>query len=185
MKTIPAFMSTTLGLSGVALLLTMQGLLPSVAHASMVKQSSQRSSSITVRQSGMGTMQTSVVTSSSSGSAQRSMGLYRSHQRQQTTLNLRRSQLSVPHMLRVELENGYVTGLIKVDGETVQTLTDRVTSVDLTPYLSGSDHNVEIMGSYAPVNETVRISFSGPGTQVTQQSNSAGIVNHHLQISVR
>ncbi len=191
MTTTPTFMSTV-GLSGLAMLLVMQGVGPATALASTVKQSYQRSSqsSVTVRRSGSGTTQTSVVTSTSSGpisvgSMRRSIPIYRSNHRQQTMLSLRRSQLSVPHTLTIELDNGHVTGLIKVDGETVHTLTARVTSLDLTPYLSGSSHQVEIMGSYAPISETVKISFSGPGTQMSQQSSGSGILNHQLQISVQ
>ncbi len=103
--------------------------------------------------------------------------------RQQSSL--RAARLTQPYTLTVETTGRAINATVKVDGQTIKTLTSQSESVNLSPYLSAGRHTIEISGTYSPSSANVRMLLSGPGTQTSQQVSGGGTLSQTLQISVQ
>jgi hypothetical protein len=108
-------------------------------------------------------------------------------QTQETSININASDLRAPHFLRVTV-SGSVTqlrGQIKLDGQSIQTLSNRSTQIDLSPYLSQGTHVLKLSGQYFPPDAGIAVEFTGPHTQVSQEASGSGSLNQTLIIEVR
>jgi hypothetical protein len=107
-------------------------------------------------------------------------------QTQETMISLESEQLRHPHFLSVSsLAKGtQLTGQIKLNGKYIKKLDNNI-KINLAPFLKRGKHTIAISGSYRPVRDSVEVSFSGPNTQVSQQSGGNGYFNQILIIEVR
>jgi hypothetical protein len=104
---------------------------------------------------------------------------------QRTAVTLNSTALKQPCWLTVSMVNGQLNGQIKIGTKVIQSLRGERTTVNLAPYLSKGTKTIAISGRYQPMRGAVRIEFSGPGNQVSQQSSGSGILNHSLVVTVR
>jgi len=104
---------------------------------------------------------------------------------QQTRINLSSDSLRKPHILKVSTPTAgeQLTGQIKVDGRVVQSLKNNSTQINLSHLLSQGTHKIEILGNY-PENSSVQVEFSGPNTQVVQQTAGSGTIRQILIVDV-
>jgi hypothetical protein len=108
-----------------------------------------------------------------------------SNSSQRTAVSLNSAALKQPSWLTVSMANGQLNGQIKIGTKVIQSLRGERTTVNLAPYLSKGTKTITISGRYQPMRGAVRIEFSGPGNQVSQQSSGSGILNHSLVVTVR
>jgi hypothetical protein len=76
-------------------------------------------------------------------------------------------------------------GQIVVDGKVVKKLNNKSSEINLSPYLSMGQHNVEITARYSPPTSGVNIQINGPGTNVTQQNSGEGALNYKIDVNVQ
>jgi len=108
-----------------------------------------------------------------------------SSQSQRSTLNLNAANLSQPHILSINSSATQLRGQIVVDGKVVKKLNKNSSEVNLSPYLSVGQHNVEITARYSPPTSGVNIQINGPGTNVTQQNSGEGALNYKIDVNVQ
>ncbi len=104
---------------------------------------------------------------------------------QRGRVSLSAANLSQPHILKIETSATQLNGKIIVNGKVVKNLNDKTTEIDLSPYLSGGEHKVEISANYAPATSSIKVELNAPNSNVTQQTSGNGILNYQLSISVR
>lgn len=107
------------------------------------------------------------------------------HQQIHQQSSLQAARLNQPYTLTVETTGRALNATIKVDGQTIKTLTNQSEAVDLSPYLSSGQHTIEISGTYSPTSASVQVLLTGPGTQISQQVSGGGTLSQTLQISVQ
>jgi hypothetical protein len=108
-----------------------------------------------------------------------------SSQYQRSTLNLNAASLSQPHILSINSSATQLRGQIVVDGKVVKKLNNKSSEINLSPYLSMGQHNVEITARYSPPTSGVNIQINGPGTNVTQQNSGDGALNYKIDVNVQ
>ena len=107
-------------------------------------------------------------------------------QEQKTVINIDSAKLKLPHILSISTPIGtQVTGQISVNGVVIKRLTNPETSINLSSYLSRGRQTITISGSYKPAQSSVEVTFSSPGTQVSQETGGGGILRQTLIIDVR
>lgn len=108
-------------------------------------------------------------------------------QTQETSINIDASDLRYPHFLRVNVSQSVtqLQGQIKLDGKLIKTLSDRSTQINLSPYLSQGTNVLKISGQYFPPDAAIAVEFTGPHTQISQQTSGSGSLNQTLIIEVR
>lgn len=107
------------------------------------------------------------------------------HQQIHQQSSLQAARLNQPYTLTVETTSRALNATIKVDGQTIKTLTNQSEAVNLSPYLSAGQHTIEISGTYSPTSANVQVLLTGPGTQISQQVSGGGTLSQTLQISVQ
>ncbi len=109
-----------------------------------------------------------------------------SYQQQTTGISVNSNALNSPHILSIKTtDNTQMDGEVTVNGVVIKKLQGSQTSFNLSPYLEKETNNVEISGTYKPASSEVKIEFSGPNTNVTQQMSGNGRLNQTLVITVR
>lgn len=108
---------------------------------------------------------------------------FRQQNHQQSSL--RATRLTQPYTLAVKATGRAINAAVKVDGQTIKTLTSQSEAVNLSPYLSAGRHIIEISGTYSPTSASVQILLTGPGTQISQQVSGGGTLSQTLQISIQ
>jgi len=109
-----------------------------------------------------------------------------STQAQETAITIDSASLGQPYILSLSASQGtQLTGQITLNGRVIQELKDNQASINLSPLLSKGRQEIKISGNYQPVQSSVKVEFSGPGTQVTQLTSGNGILNQTLIIDVQ
>ena len=109
-----------------------------------------------------------------------------SYQQQTTGISVNSNALKSPHILSIKTtDNTQMDGEVTVDGVVIKKLQGSQISFNLSPYLEKQIKKVEISGTYKPASSSVKIEFSGPNTNVTQQMSGNGKLNQTLVITVR
>ena len=109
-----------------------------------------------------------------------------SYQQQTTGISVNSNALNIPHILSIKTtDNTQINGEVTVDGVVIKKLQGSQISFNLSPYLEKQTKKVEILGKYKPASSSVKIEFSGPNTNVTQQMSCNGKLNQTLVITVR
>jgi cytoskeletal protein RodZ len=108
-----------------------------------------------------------------------------SSQYQRSTLNLNAASLSQPHLLSINSSATKLRGQILVDGKVVKKLNKNSSEINLSPYLSMGQHNVEITARYSPPTSGVNVQINGPGTNVAQQNSGDGALNYKIDVNVQ
>ncbi|MBW4444788.1 MAG: hypothetical protein KME10_27065 [Plectolyngbya sp. WJT66-NPBG17] len=134
-----------------------------------------------VIQSGGKTM----VLNAPSSSIYSSSKIIQTNSTQRTAVTLNTTSLKRPCWLTVAIAKGQLNGQIKIGNQVIQSLKGSRTVVNLAPYLSSGTKTIDISGKYQPARGSLRIEFSGAGTQVSQQASGSGIFNHRLIVTVR
>ena len=89
------------------------------------------------------------------------------------------------YRLTVETTARSLNATLKIDGETIKTLTSASETITLSPYLStAGTHTLEIVGSYSPSTANTQILLVGPGTRMSQQVSGSGRLRQTLRVSV-
>lgn len=89
------------------------------------------------------------------------------------------------YRLTVETTARSLNATLKIDGETIKTLTSASETITLSPYLStAGSHTIEIVGSYSPSTANTQILLVGPGTRMSQQVSGSGRLRQTLRVSV-
>ena len=78
-----------------------------------------------------------------------------------------------------------ITGQITLNGKLIQDLKVNQALINLSPLLSKARQTIKISGTYQPVQLPVKVEFSRPDTQVTQQTSGNGILDQTLIINVQ
>ncbi|MEB3216460.1 MAG: hypothetical protein VKN72_09535 [Nostocales cyanobacterium 94392] len=104
---------------------------------------------------------------------------------QRGKVSLSNANLSQPHILKIETSATKLNGKIVVNGKIVKNLNHKTTEIDLSPYLSVGEHQVEISANYAPAMSPITVELNAPNSNVTQQTSGNGILNYQLDIYVR
>ena len=109
-----------------------------------------------------------------------------SYHQQTTSISVNSNALQSPHILSIKTtDNTQIDGEVSVDGLVIKKLQGSQTSFNLSPYLEKQIKKIEISGTYKPVSSSVKIEFSSPNTNVTQQMSGNGRLNQTLVITVR
>ncbi len=109
-----------------------------------------------------------------------------SYQQQTTGISVNSNALKSPHILSIKTtDNTQMDGEVTVNGVVIKKLQGSQTSFNLSPYLDKQTKKVEISGTYKPASSSVKIEFSSPNTNVTQQMSGNGRLNQTLVITVR
>lgn len=109
-----------------------------------------------------------------------------STQVQEIAITIDSASLRQPYILSLSASQGtQLTGQITLNGRVIQELKDNQASIDLSPLLSKGRQEIKISGNYQPVQSSVKVEFSGSGTQVSQLASGNGILNQTLIISVQ
>ena len=108
-----------------------------------------------------------------------------SSQYQRSTLNVDAASLSQPHILSINSSATQLRGEILVDGKVVKKLNKNSSEINLSPYLSVGQHNVEITARYSPPTSGVNVQINGPGTNVAQQNSGDGALNYKIDVNVQ
>ncbi|HCF29720.1 MAG TPA: hypothetical protein DEV81_21520 [Cyanobacteria bacterium UBA11049] len=109
-----------------------------------------------------------------------------SYQQQTTSISVNSNALNSPHILSIKTtDNTQMNGKVTVDGVIIKKLQGSEISFNLSPELAKGTKRVEISGTYKPASSSVKIEFSGPSTNVTQQISGNGRLNQTLVITVR
>ncbi|MEO1392617.1 MAG: hypothetical protein AAFV90_06875 [Cyanobacteria bacterium J06634_5] len=118
-------------------------------------------------------------------SRQQSHGQQSHGQQSQSSSHRQTHRVDDDYRLTVETTARSLNATLKIDGETIKTLTRASETLTLSPYLSAAGtHTLEIVGTYLPATANVRISLVGPGTQLSQQVSGSGQLRQTLQVSV-
>jgi hypothetical protein len=109
-----------------------------------------------------------------------------SEQVQRTTIELSTTDLKANHVLKVSAPlDTKLNGKITINGRVVKQFGNQGTAINLSPYLSRGRQTIEVSGRYMPVDSLVELTFSGPETQVSQQTGGDGVVKQTLVIDIR
>lgn len=109
-----------------------------------------------------------------------------SYQQQTTAVSVKANALNLPHILSIKTtDNTQIDGEVTVDGVVIKKLQGSQISFNLSPELAKGSKKVEISGTYKPASSSVKIEFSSPSTNVTQQMSGNGRLNQTLVITVR
>jgi hypothetical protein len=109
-------------------------------------------------------------------------------QTQEDYINIRVADLSKVNTLTIakinNLNEGNLTGEIKINGQKIQDLKGNETNINLSPQLKKGINRVEVIGQYNPVSSSVKIEFSGSSTSISQVTSGGDALNYNLVISV-
>lgn len=104
---------------------------------------------------------------------------------QRGKVSLSSAYLSQPHILKIETSATQLNGKIIINGKAVKNLSNKITEIDLSRYLSVGEHKVEISANYSPKMSSIKVELNAPNNNVTQQTSGNGILNYQLEVSVR
>ncbi|NEP16088.1 MAG: hypothetical protein F6J97_04195 [Leptolyngbya sp. SIO4C1] len=107
-----------------------------------------------------------------------------SFQSQETMVDIDSFDLSLPHLLEISTTGSQLSGQISLNGVVIKTLSGSAITLDLVPYLEAGENVVEVTGSYSPATASVQLSFTGPGTSITQQTSGSGQLAQTLVLQV-
>lgn len=109
-----------------------------------------------------------------------------SYQEQQTTVNLRASDLDKPHVLSISASQKEIqlTAEVSLNGQLIKSLTGNHNMLDLSPYLSLGKQIVSISGNYTPSHSSVKIELSGQTTHISQETGGSGELRQQLIFNV-
>jgi hypothetical protein len=108
---------------------------------------------------------------------------------QLTTVGIYRSDLSRPHILRVQgLMNNVAIPLervdVKLNGKVVKSIANSSLEINLAPLMTAGRYEVEVSGTTRQSDATISLNFAGANTQVNQQSSGSGKIKQKLVITV-
>lgn len=109
---------------------------------------------------------------------------------QATTVSLDRSDLSQPHILRIQgLANNSPIKMrqvaVKINGKLIRSIANNSLELNLAPMMRVGSYEVEISATSPRPDDTISVNFNGKNTNVTQQVSGYGSVKQKLVINVR
>ncbi len=110
-------------------------------------------------------------------------------QTQYSSVSVERSDLRQPHLLRIkgEMNNAPMPlerVVVKLNGKTIKTIVNNSLELNLAPLMVAGRNEVEVSGTTIQSNTTISLRFTGPHTQVNQQSSGSGRIKQQLVINV-
>lgn len=101
-------------------------------------------------------------------------------------ITLDSAKVRQPQILSVSSpKNTQFTGEITVNGKVIEQLKNKKISLDLSRFLLLGKNTIEISGSYKPAKSLVKVEFSGPGNQVSQEIGGSGKLSQTLIVEVQ
>lgn len=104
---------------------------------------------------------------------------------QRGKVSLSATNLSQPHLLKIESSATQLNGRVIVNGKVVKKLSSKTTEIDLSRYLSVGEHKVEISANYAPATSPIKVELNAPNNNLSQQTSGNGTLNYQLDVSIR
>ncbi|WP_088240494.1 hypothetical protein [Calothrix rhizosoleniae] len=104
---------------------------------------------------------------------------------QKSSVGLNAANLGKPHILSIQTSGNQLNGEIRIDGKVVKQIRNKKVDVNLSPYLSVGEHQVEISARYTPTDADVSIEFNAPGTSNNQQTSGDGELKYQMDVIVR
>jgi hypothetical protein len=108
-----------------------------------------------------------------------------------TTVSIDRADLRQPHILRVRgsINNTAIPMQrvdVKLNGKVIKSIANSSLELNLAPLMMAKGrYEVEVAGTTNQSDVTISLKFTGPNTQVNQQSSGAGEIAQKLVINVR
>lgn len=107
-------------------------------------------------------------------------------QNSEIVINVDSANTRQSHILRITtLRDIHLIGEITINDKVVKEFKNEGAILDLSRFLSLGRQTIKISGNYKPVASSIRIEFSGPGTQVSQQTGGSGKLNQTLLVNVQ
>ncbi len=104
---------------------------------------------------------------------------------QTATISIDRSDLSQPHVLRVQGSPRMERVEVKVNGKVVKSIVNDTLEINLAPMMTSGRYEVDVAGTLPQANDTVSVNFVGKNTNVTQQFSGNRNINQKLVINIR
>jgi len=104
---------------------------------------------------------------------------------QTTAIEINSVNLRQPHTIEITSDSGTsIVGYIALDGKVLKTFSGNNASMNLSPFLSKGKRTIVIAGNYRPVDASVSVELTGPGTSVSQSTGGSGKIKQTLVIYV-
>ena len=124
-------------------------------------------------------------TSSQGGSVQQTSVQTNSSQNSEIVVNVDSANTRQPHILRISSPRDIqMIGQVTINDKVVKEFNNEGAILELSRFLSLGRQTIKISGNYKPVASSIKIEFSGLGTQVSQQTGGSGKLNQTLIINV-
>ncbi|MCJ8280797.1 MAG: hypothetical protein MJK14_13140 [Rivularia sp. ALOHA_DT_140] len=104
---------------------------------------------------------------------------------QRGKVSLSAANLSQPHILKIETSANQLNGKVILNGKVLKNLSQKITEIDLSRYLSVGEHKVEISAIYSPAISSIKVELDAPNNNIVQEISGDGVLNYQLSISVR
>jgi hypothetical protein len=106
-----------------------------------------------------------------------------------TSVGIYRSDLSRPHILRVQGSmNNVAVPMervdVKLNGKVVKSIVNSSLEINLAPLMTAGRYEVEVSGTTRQSDATISLNFVGANTQVNQQSSGSGKIKQKLLINI-
>jgi hypothetical protein len=109
-------------------------------------------------------------------------------QLQYISINLERSDLQQPNILRiVKIDNigkGELKGQVKLEGQTIRAINGGITEINLSSLLKPGKNILEITAVYTPINSSIKVDFEGANNFISQQTGGSGKLNQRFIIDI-
>jgi len=132
--------------------------------------------------------QSSIQTNFSQGSSsiQQTSTQTNSRQTNETIISLEAAKLGQPYVLRVSAPKGtQLTGQISLGNNVIERFAGNQAVLNLSPILLRGRQTLQIVGTYEPAQSAVKVEFSGPGTELSQETGGSGKLDQILVINVQ
>ncbi len=107
-------------------------------------------------------------------------------QTQLSAVEIDQETLSQPYWLRVGGSRVRQLRLeISLNGRVIQSLENRQTALNLSPYLKPGKQTLLVTGQYAPREAEIVTELKGQQIQISQQSTGSGLLNQIFIVKVR
>jgi len=120
-----------------------------------------------------------------SSSIQQTSTRTNSSQTNETVINLDAVNLEQPYVLRISAPKGtQVTGQITLRNKMIKRFAGNQAALNLSPILFRGRQTLKIVGTYKPAQSSVKVKFSGPGTELSQETGGSGKLDQTLVVNV-
>lgn len=130
--------------------------------------------------------QISIQQTSNQGDSVQQTSVQSSSQNSEIVISVDSANTRQPHILKINPPRDiHLIGEITINDKVVKEFKNEGAILNLSRFLSLGRQTIKISGNYKPVASSIKIEFSGPGTQVSQQTGGSGKLNQTLIVNVQ